>query len=133
MRARTMKTRASRTRAQCLIIPAVLLSAMIGSVGQAQTGMAATGGENSGWLPGLGMLVGACFALLVLWGLTQGLQTFFSDSRLAPERRPVLRWIGLNFLEPGFTVGLMIFAFGRVQSSPWQAASHPTAQISPIS
>jgi hypothetical protein len=86
----------------------LLVLVMLTSMARAQTGMAATAGDDSGWLPNAAILVGVCFA---------GLAAFFSDSHLTSERRRLLRWIGLNFLEPSLTSGLMVFAFVRVQGA----------------
>jgi hypothetical protein len=107
----TMQTRVG----QMLLIP--LFTSMLTCVARAQTGMAATAGDDSGWIPLLAVVIGACFAVLVFWGFTQGLAAFFSDSQITSERRRVLRWIGLNFLEPSLTSGLMMFAFVRVQGA----------------
>jgi hypothetical protein len=95
----------------------LLVLVMLTSMARAQTGMAATGGDDSGLIPLLAVLIGICFAILVFWGFTQGLAAFFSDSQVRPERRRLLRWIGLNFLEPSLTSGLMVFAFVRVQGA----------------
>jgi hypothetical protein len=95
----------------------LLVLVMLTSMARAQTGMAATAGDDSGWLPNAAIVVGVCFAGLVFWGFTQGLAAFFSDSHLTSERRRLLRWIGLNFLEPSLTSGLMVFAFVRVQGA----------------
>ena len=102
-----------RTRAGKIL----LIVTTLAGVARAQTGMAATADDQSGLLPLMAMLIGACFAVLVFWGFTQSLLCFFPDSQIMPERRRLLRWIGLNFLEPSFTTGLMVFAFVRVQGA----------------
>jgi hypothetical protein len=115
-------TRASKTSA----IGVASVLGVVAGAARAQTGMAATGGGGEPWWFGAVMLTGGfVFVLLIFWGAVQGTFAFFPGSEIGHESRRVLRWVGLNFLEPAVTSILVMLAFANARNfdQPWQIAA----------
>jgi hypothetical protein len=97
-------------------LKSLVLCLLCSSVAQAQTGMGFGGDEFSDWQAAILFAFFGIFALLVLIGFLSSFGALFPNTKLEPERRRALRWIGLNWLEPTLTTLAVIAVFILAQS-----------------
>jgi hypothetical protein len=97
------------------------------SEAQAQTGMGFGGGSDNALQGVLIFTALIVYGSLVLIGFFNALMVLFPSRSLPEEHRRVLRWVGINWLEPNITSGLVLslfvmnarFFIARSVPSPW--------------
>jgi hypothetical protein len=110
-----------------LILMSLILMSLFGilflNVASAQTDLIfPDDDELTLWQFVFGVLVGFGFLGATLTGLVQGFRLLLGASDLEPEGKRILRWLALNFLEPGLTAALLttsLLAYFNVSESGW--------------